>query len=183
MPGTLIAGTLLDGKIIAGRTNRLEANRDQIQYLHRQQIDPMNSRPVLWLAAFASTILSACAIFTSDPSHKPKDKPPPEPPKLVGRIASIPADKRFVLIQSYGSWKVETGTILTARGTGERTANLLVTGESLGQFAAADLQSGLVEVGDAVYSRHVPKPPAIPPVPEPVEHEPLPTDEKFQKNN
>ena len=79
-------------------------------------------------------------------------------PKLVGRIASVPADKRFVLIQSYGPWEIETGRILTTRGPDERTANLRTTGEKLGEFAAADLQSGTVEVGDAVYSQHVPKP-------------------------
>ena len=62
----------------------------------------------------------------SDESENP---PKAEDPELVGRIASIPADKRFVLIQSYGSWNIEAGTILTTRGPDERTANLLVTGE------------------------------------------------------
>lgn len=93
-----------------------------------------------------------------------KNKKPPEnaeanlAPKLVGRIASIPADKQFALIQSYEKWSIETGSILTTRGNEERTANLRVTGESMGQFAAADIQSGAVEIGDAVYSRHTPKP-------------------------
>ena len=97
------------------------------------------------------------------------DEKKSEAPKIIGRIASIPADKRFVLIQSYEAWTVETGTILTTRGPEERTANLRVTGEKLGQFAAADLQSGTVEVGDAVYSRHVPKPPETAPAPPPGE--------------
>jgi hypothetical protein len=89
-----------------------------------------------------------------------KKKPPEEAslaPKLVGRIASIPADKQFALIQSYEKWDIEIGTILTTRSSEERSANLRVTGESMGQFAAADIQSGTVEIGDAVYSRHVPK--------------------------
>jgi hypothetical protein len=110
----------------------------------------------LGLAALA---LTGCGVFKSAKPAKTEETPKSEAPKLVGRIASIPADRRFVLIQSYEKWKVEAGTILTTRGPDERTANLLATGESLGQFAAADLQSGLVEVGDAVYSRHVPKPP------------------------
>lgn len=79
-------------------------------------------------------------------------------PKLVGRIASIPPERKFVLIQSYGPWDTPMGTILTTRGEQDRTANLLFTGEKLGHFAAADIQSGTVERGDAVYSRHVPKP-------------------------
>ncbi len=81
-----------------------------------------------------------------------------EGPKLVGRIASIPADKRFVLIQSYGKWTIESGQILTTRGPNDRSGNLRTTGETLGEFAAADLQSGAVEVGDAVYFQHIPSP-------------------------
>lgn len=90
-------------------------------------------------------------------------------PKLVGRVASIPADKRFVLIQSYGTWSVSTGTILTTRGPEDRTANLLVTGEAIGQYAAADLQAGTLEVGDAVYSREMEKPTSDTPPPAPPE--------------
>ncbi|NJM36724.1 MAG: hypothetical protein HC845_01960 [Akkermansiaceae bacterium] len=61
-------------------------------------------------------------------------KPKVEPPKLVGKIASIPADKRFVLIQSYGKWSCEAGQILTTRGAENRTANLRVTGEASGRI-------------------------------------------------
>jgi hypothetical protein len=108
-----------------------------------------------WTLAVTAA-MTACAT-------KP-DKPQPaknnEGPKLVGRIASVPADKRFVLIQSYEKWNVGAGTVLTTRGDHERTANLLTTGETLGPFAAADVQSGTVEPGDAVYSQHTPKPDA-----------------------
>lgn len=83
-------------------------------------------------------------------------------PKLVGRVASIPSDKRFVLIESYGKWEVAAGSLLTSRGADERTANLLVTGEALGQYAAADFQGGDVQVGDAVYSRETKKTVAAP---------------------
>lgn len=92
-------------------------------------------------------LLAGCA----DP-EKPEKKPV-EPPKIVGRIASIPADRKFVLIQAYGRWSVANGTILITRGTEGRSANLRVTGETLGQYAAADLQGGTVEVGDAVLTR------------------------------
>ena len=145
----------------------------------------MKARPVAYLAACILALVSACAAFKGDPKKtgKTQDKPPPVPPKLVGWIASLPADKRFVLIQSYGEWKIETGTILTSRGNDARTANLKVSGEKLGPFAAADVQSGTAEVGDAVYSRHVPKPPDPPTTAEPIENEPLPADGKIQKNN
>ena len=117
------------------------------------------------LAVAAVMALSACAIFKSKKPTEPTEKPKFEAPQLIGRIASIPADKRFVLIQSYGTDKIETGAILTTRGPENRTANLLATGESLGQFTAADLQSGSVEVGDAVYSHHTP--PLVPSSAEP----------------
>lgn len=127
--------------------------------------------------------ITACAPSTREKTEEEKPTPPVEGPKLVGRIASVPADKRFVLIQSYGAWEIETGRILTTRGPDERTANLRTTGEKLGEFAAADLQSGVVEVGDAVYSLHVPKPVQAPATTE----VPLPeaelTSENVQKNN
>lgn len=142
---------------------------------------------LLRIVPLAAALLTACSLFKTGNKDAPEAKPKSEAPRLVGRIASIPPDKRFVLIQSYGSWNVESGTILTTRGTEKRTANLLATGESLGQFAAADLQSGLVEVGDAVYSRHVPKPDSpfasTPVTPELTGNEAKPPSGNVQKNN
>jgi hypothetical protein len=131
--------------------------------------------------------IPACAATKDKTSEKEKPKPVVEGPQLVGRIASIPADRRFVLIQSYGKWTIESGRILTTRGPQERTANLRTTGESLGEFAAADLQSGLVEVGDAVYFQHVVKPvepsTSVAPLPLPAATPPGPDSENVQKNN
>lgn len=141
---------------------------------------------LLWLPLIALS-LPACSLFKTGKANSSEKKPAAEGPELVGRIASIPADKRFVLIQSYGSWKIEAGTILTTRGLEERTANLLVTGEALGQFAAADIQSGAVEIGDAVYSQHVPKPAETPATsgnaPELHENQQKEEIENVQKNN
>lgn len=96
--------------------------------------------------------VTGCATQTEKPKTEEK-KPPPPSPQLVGRIASVPADNRFVLIQNYGKWEPQTGQILTTRGPGQRLANLRVTGEKLGEFTAADVQSGEAERGDAVYSQ------------------------------
>ena len=128
-------------------------------------------KPIL-LLSIAAMAVAGCAGPKPAPPEKPKEKPTAEAPRLVGRIASIPANKKFVLIQSYEKWNIAAGTILTTRGPDDRNANLLATGESLGQFAAADLQSGQLEVGDAVYSRHVPAPPEE--APEPSVMEPSP---------
>lgn len=113
--------------------------------------------------AFAAVLLTSCSFFKKSPKEdEDPDKPKIEAPKLVGRVASIPHDRKFVLIQSYGPWKSDAGAILTTRGPDNRAANLRVTGEKLGDFAAADLQSGTVEIGDGVYSHHVPKPSEVP---------------------
>ncbi len=118
------------------------------------------SAPQLFAATACLGLLSCGAIRKGDGDTAEEEQKQPivAGPELVGRIASVPADKRFVLIQSYGKWRGETGQILTTRGPDERTANLRTTGEKLGEFAAADVQSGTVEPGDAVYFQHVPKP-------------------------
>lgn len=120
-------------------------------------------------------LIPACA---DEPEEKPKEKKEDtSAPKLVGRVASIPADRKFVLIQAYGTWMVETGSILTTQGPGERAANLRATGEKLGQYAAADIQSGTLEIGDGVYTVTVlPKKPLT--TPQPIEEpEEKPEDE------
>lgn len=106
---------------------------------------PMN-RMLLWLGA-------GCALMAGCAQDAEKPKTPTASAKIVGRIASIQPDRKFVLIQSYGKWEVASGTILVTRGPENRSANLRVTGETMGQYAAADLQAGAVEVGDAVMTR------------------------------
>jgi hypothetical protein len=141
----------------------------------------MKLNPAVLLAAFSSLVISSCG--PTQPQKNEPAKTAEQGPKLVGRVASIPADRRFVLIQSYGQWNIESGRILTTRGPEERTANLRTTGEILGEFAAADLQSGSIEVGDAVYSQHTAKPKEVlttPEVPQPV-NQALPKN--VQKNN
>lgn len=105
---------------------------------------------------------TACSCAAWKRNGAEPDKTPTQPaataPELIGRIASVPKAQGFALIQTYGPWRAAIGTILTTRGPHQRSANLRVTGESLGRFAAADIQSGSVEVGDAVYSHHLPKP-------------------------
>jgi len=120
----------------------------------------MTSRAISRISIIAAAAM-LCGCGTIGQLFRPKNPPKPpakDGPELVGRIASIPADKRFVLIQSYGKWNITSNTTLTSRGPDNRSANLLVTGERLGQFAAADIKSGTLAVGDAVYSFHEPAP-------------------------
>ena len=71
--------------------------------------------------------------------------------RYIGRIASLPGNKKFALIEIYKGKRFETGTILISYGE-NRQANLKLTGEKLSRYAAADIQSGTLEIGDAVYS-------------------------------
>jgi hypothetical protein len=143
----------------------------------------MKWNSLIVFSAFFLLIFASCGPTKPVKPKEDEKKPKIEPPKLVGKIASVPADKRFVLIQSYGKWNVEAGRVLTTRGAEKRTANLRVTGEALGEFAAADIQSGAVEAGDAVYSQHVANPT---PEPTPIEPPPTPANQpvtELPKNN
>ena len=111
--------------------------------------------------------LPGCSLFhPAEKKDEKKDRKPQS--KLVGRIASISADGKFVAIQSYGPWQVPAGGILTTQGPDQRVSNLRCSGEKLGQFAAADIQAGLPGAGDAVfYSPAEPSKPGGPGVPAP----------------
>lgn len=109
----------------------------------------MNRTLGFLLAATTAALLSACSLFHSKPEKK-EEKPKEPTTKLVGRVASISGDKKFVLIQSYGNWEVPAGAILTTRAGENRVSNLRCSGEKLGQFAAADIQGGMPDVGDGV---------------------------------
>ena len=94
-------------------------------------------------------LISSCSLFEDEKVETARS----ESNRLVGRIALVPSEGEFVLIESYGPWRVPEGGLLTGVGTEGRTSNLVVTGEKLGQHAAADIRSGVAKVGDSVYHR------------------------------
>ena len=128
-----------------------------------------------WSPGIAALALLASCAQKPKPEETPQPAPSRDRMELVGRIASVRRDPDFVLVQTYGNWKVEPGTILTTRGTGRRTASLLATSEAISQFAAADVKAGEVAVGDAVYSL-APPPPDNPVPPAPQEELPQPVE-------
>lgn len=76
--------------------------------------------------------------------------------KLVARVSSVNVEANYVLIQRYGRLVVPENSILYTLGSGGArggAASIKVTGERLGQFLAADIVSGELNVGDAVYLR------------------------------
>lgn len=98
--------------------------------------------------------LSACA--GSKPVVEEKvDEPLRD--KMVGRVASVNVEAKYVLIQRFGRLDIPDDSILYTLGSSaggeENVAGIKVTGERLGQFLAADIISGELKVGDAVYLR------------------------------
>ncbi|MFT5633541.1 MAG: TM2 domain-containing membrane protein YozV [Rubritalea sp.] len=77
--------------------------------------------------------------------------------KLVARVASVNVVANYVLIQRFGRLVIPEDSMLYTLGSNARednnTASIKVTGERLGQFLAADITSGTLVVGDAVYLR------------------------------
>jgi len=114
--------------------------------------DPEWRRMVGWwlMAAAAVWLVSGCA---TGGGKEEEEEPTKARPVLVGRVASMPKDENFVLLQSYGAWTVPPGSPVYCIGDNGRMANLLPTGEKLGQFVAADRRDGEVRVGDAIYYR------------------------------
>ena len=100
-----------------------------------------------------AVLVSSCSLFEKEEELKPEADP--AGPRLVGRVAQVPSGGGFVLVETYGAWKVPDGGLLSGVGTEGRTANLVSTGEKLGQFAAADIRSGVAKIGDSVYYRPI----------------------------
>lgn len=102
-----------------------------------------------------SLSLTGCGLFGGKPELEPTEQKKPSQPRYIGQITSIHAAQGFVLIRRSPGVTLVPSTILISRGPGgpkqQRVANLRITGESLGQMAAADIQSGSPQVGDSVY--------------------------------
>ena len=101
-------------------------------------------------------LLLVCLLPSCGSKPDPNAEPTQEIQKnrLAGRVERVNLASEFVLIRRYGPWRVGEHEVVISRGGG-RSANLLPTGEKLGEHIAADIRSGNVEVGDAVYIRQV----------------------------
>jgi len=105
-----------------------------------------------WIAlAAGAALIASCGL--GEGGDEEEAKPSPSAPKLVGRVATVHSTEGFVLVEGYGDHTLGEGLVLSGLGADGRTSSLRVTGERMGRFAAADLQSGEVRVGDVVYAR------------------------------
>ena len=103
-----------------------------------------------WITVVAAFSMAACGWFGEEEEEKEVSK---TAPRLVGRVASIHESEGFVLIENFGSLTLGEGLLLSTRGGDGRAATLVVSGERMGRYAAADMKSGILEVGDEVYAR------------------------------
>ena len=106
------------------------------------------------VALFSVYFLCSCA---DNKPVEPEKVEEAERDRMVARVASVNIAAKYVLIQRYGRLDIPEDSILYTLGTdsgeGSHSANIKVTGERLGQFLAADIVSGDLTVGDAVYLR------------------------------
>lgn len=118
---------------------------------HLVSLDPVMN-PRRWTVAALALAAAACG------GVEPEEEPPNSAaaPRLVGRVGSVNPAEGFVLVESYGEFSLGEGLLLSGVGGEGRTASLLVTGERMGRFVAADVKSGEVEAGDLVYARPLP---------------------------
>ena len=131
---------------------------------------------------WVSILISLFAFFAASCAFKSKDKKPEEMEEkeileLIARVQSRPGNKDFVLLEAFGKWTLDDGVNLHVYGENGRTATLVTSGEKLGQFVAADVKSGKVELGDSVYHRKkvmVPKQKSVAP---PANEKPKPSNE------
>ena len=74
--------------------------------------------------------------------------------RVVGEIASVHPNEKFVLIKRYfqGGGFGE-GTLIASVSPGGVTSSLVLTGETLGRYHAADIQEGTPSNGDVVVVR------------------------------
>lgn len=107
-----------------------------------------NMAKLLFFLCLLTWIFSACAADVKTPRQMSAN----EDRRLAGRVYQVEEESQFVLIRKYGKWAVLNGETVISQGEG-RTANLFPTGEELGEHVAADIRSGSVKVGDAVYIR------------------------------
>lgn len=99
--------------------------------------------------------LSSCGLLKKDEATKPTVEIGDRP---VGRVDKVNKAGRYVFIRRYSSLKLDDNDLLESRAETDgvsRSANLLATGERLGEHVAADIRSGDVRVGDNVYIREI----------------------------
>ena len=89
---------------------------------------------------------------SADEAKGPEEVRAP-PMRTIGEIVSVHPDEKFVLVKRFlqaGAFGSELIASVSPEGT---TSSLILTGEKLGRFYAADIQEGKPSRGDLVVIR------------------------------
>ena len=89
---------------------------------------------------------------SADEAKSPEEVRAP-PMRTIGEIVSVHPDEKFVLVKRFlqaGAFGSELIASVSPEGT---TSSLILTGEKLGRFYAADIQEGKPSRGDLVVIR------------------------------
>ena len=107
----------------------------------------------LLCAILCAGCFTSCGFIKKLFGSKPEVKIKTREVRLAGRVERVELESGYVLIRRYGPWRFDAAEEVAESRGENRTANLLPTGEKLGEHIAADIRSGEVQVGDAVYIR------------------------------
>ena len=87
-----------------------------------------------------------------------EEKEDPPPLRVVGEIASVHPAENFVLIKRYlQAGGFGPGTLIASISPQGQACSLILTGEILGRYYAADIQDGKPRRGDMVVARDLPE--------------------------
>ena len=78
------------------------------------------------------------------------------PMRVVGEIASVHAAEKFVLIKRYfQAGGFGAGSLIASISPSGQACSLILTGERLGRYYAADIRHGSPQKGDVVVAREL----------------------------
>ena len=93
---------------------------------------------------------------SDDDTHNPDGagKGEAAPMRIVGEIVSVHPDEKFVLVKRFlQAGPFGTSDLIASISRDGTTSSLILTGEKLGRFYAADIQTGNPSRGDVVVIR------------------------------
>ena len=94
-------------------------------------------------------------VESGDAGKKKEDLPPI---RMAGEIASVHLAENFVLIKRYVQVKgFGSGALIASVSPEGKTCSLVLTGERIGRYYAADIRQGVPGKGDVVVQRELSK--------------------------
>lgn len=109
-------------------------------------------RSLLILLLVSGLVSGSTGCATPGKFSRKKEPAParPQPPRVIGTVALVNNDQKFVLVDIGSTTTPEQGLALQVMRNGEQAATLTTGAESKRPFILADIVSGAPEKGDTV---------------------------------